>query len=85
MPEYDYDVHDIDHVEATFVLHHEPDAHVIVKYTVHLKNGETREESGGEVRGLVAAEIALCILDAKREIDKPKVEAAPRRSWRDRG
>lgn len=81
MPEYDYTIDDIDHVDMHLALHHEPSpAHVKVEYIVHLKNGETREPLSGALHGVAAAEAALYVLQTKNAIDPARqVEAHP---WR---
>lgn len=89
MPEYDYTIDDIQHIEVNIKLSHLPDPHAAVEYRVRLKNGESRDDTEGEIRGVLTAEIALLILGIKQDLRGEKVQAvqpAPqKRSWRNRG
>jgi hypothetical protein len=92
MADEDYGPEDIAHVECNLDLWHEPSPHVKVRYTVHLKNGETREHLEGTIEGLPAADAAISVLSAKYavhlangDIEPKPVEDDGQRDWRNRG
>lgn len=83
---YDYGPEDIAHVDATFGVYAFPEAHVDVTYTVHLKNGETRDHQSGTLKGVPAAMASIAVLDAKLAVGKPEAQMAEYdRRWRNRG
>ncbi len=84
MPDFDYGPEDIDHIDVTYSLFHEPYAHVDMVYLVTLKNGETREHREGTLTGIPAAEVAIGILQSKHDLDAPPAPAEPH-AWRHRG